>query len=132
MLTRRFVLTACLGLVPTGSVLAQALSGGIGAPPRAVPPPGPGPGPGPAPAPDLAPPPPRAPRPPAPAYDDDDGDYGISRRDAVRIARRRGVVDVENVSRRRGVWIVSGIDEEGDGIRVVVNDEGYVVDVRRD
>lgn len=128
MLTRRFVLTACLGLLPTGSVLAQALSGGVGAPPRAVPPPVPLP----APAPDVAPPPPRAPRPPAPAYEEDDRDYGISRREAVRIARRRGVVDVENVSRRRGVWIVAGTDDEGDDIRVVVNDEGYVVDVRRD
>lgn len=128
MLTRRFVLTACLGLLPTGSVLAQALSGGVGAPPRAVPPPVPLP----APAPDVAPPPPRAPRPPAPAYEEDDRDYGISRREAVRIARRRGVVDVENVSRRRGVWIVTGTDDEGDDIRVVVNDEGYVVDVRRD
>lgn len=130
MLTRRFVLTACLGLVPTGSVLAQALSGGVGAPPRAVPLPAPGPAP--APAPDMAPPPPRAPRPLAPAYEEDDQDYGISRREAVRIARRRGLVDVENVSRRRGVWIVSGTDDEGDDIHVVVNDEGYVVDVRRD
>ena len=127
MLTRRFVLTACLGLAPAGSAFAQALSGGVGAPPRAVPPPVPLP----APAPDVAPPP-RAPRLPAPAYDDDDQDYGISRREAVRIARRRGVVDVENVSRRRGVWIVSGTDDEGDDIRVVVDDEGYVVDVRRD
>lgn len=124
MLTRRFVLAVCLGLAPAGSALAQALSGGVGAPPRAVPLP--------APVPDIAPPPPRAPRPPAPAYDEDDEDYGISRREAVRIARRRGLLDVENVSRRRGVWIVSGTDDEGDDIRVVVNDEGYVVDVRRD
>lgn len=120
MLTRRFVLTACLGLVPAAPALAQALSGGVGAPPRAVPPP-------------IDVPPPAAPiappRPPAPTYDDDEADYGISRRDAVRIARRRGLVD--DVRRRRGVWIVSGTDDEGDDIRIVINDEGYVIDVRR-
>jgi hypothetical protein len=126
MLTRRFVLTACLGLVPTVPALAQALSGGVGAPPRAVPPQIEVPSPG---AP-MAPP--YLPRPPAPAYDDDDEDYGISRREAVRIARRRGLADVESVNRRRGVWIVSGTDDDGDDIRVVINDEGYVVDVRRD
>lgn len=125
MLTRRFVLTACLGLVPAAPALAQALSGGAGAPPRAVPPPIEVPPPG---AP-MAPPHP--PRPPAPTYDDDE-DYGISRREAVRIARRRGLVDVDDVRRRRGVWIVSGTDDDGDDIRIVINDEGYVVDVRRD
>jgi hypothetical protein len=124
MLTRRSILTACLGLVPAAPALAQALSGGVGAPPRAVPPPIDVPPPG---AP-MAPP--RPPRPPAPAYDDED--YGVSRREAVRIARRRGLVEVEDVRRRRGVWIVSGSDDDGYGIRVVVNDEGYVVDVRRD
>ncbi|AZO79499.1 MULTISPECIES: PepSY domain-containing protein [unclassified Bosea (in: a-proteobacteria)] len=120
MLTRRFVLTACLGLVPAGSAFAQALSGSAVAPPVDIPAPG---------AP-MAPPYP--PRPPAPAYDDDDEDYGISRREAVRIARRSGVVDVENVRRRRGVWIVSGTDGDDEDIRVVINDEGDVVAVRRD
>lgn len=122
MLTRRFVLTACLGLVPAAPALAQALSGGVGAPPRAIPPPIEVPPPG---VP-MAPP-----HPPAPSYDDDE-DYGISRREAVRIARRRGLVDVEDVRRRRGVWIVSGTDDDGYDIRIVINDEGYVVDVRRD
>lgn len=121
MLTRRFVLTACLGLAPAGSAFAQALNGSAVLPPPAdIPPPG---------AP-MAPPYP--PRPPAPAYEDDDQDYGISRREAVRIARRRGLTDVDDVRRRRGVWIVSGTDDDGDDIRVVINDEGYVVDVRRD
>jgi hypothetical protein len=123
MLTRRFVLTACLGLVPAAPTLAQALSGGVGAPPRVVPPPVAIP----APVPEVAPPPPRP-----PAYDDDDEDYGITRREAVRIARRRGLVDLEDIQHRRGVWIVTGTDDEGDDIRVVINDEGYVVDVRRD
>ena len=123
MLTRRLALIACLGLVPIAPALAQALSGGIGAPPRAVPPPIDVP----PPAPPIAPP-----RPPASTYDDDEADYGITQRDAVRIARRRGLVDLEDIQRRRGVWIVSGTDDDGDDIRVVINDEGYVVDVRRD
>jgi len=126
MLTRRFVLTACLGLVPAGSVLAQ----GLVATPDGPPPPPLGVSP-----PIAVPPPaivPQPPRPPAPAYDEDDQDYGISRREAVRIARRRGLVDVDDVRRRRGVWIVSGTDDDGDDVRIVINDEGDVVDVRRD
>lgn len=116
MPTRRFVLTACLGLVPTAPALAQVLSGEIGAPPLDVP------------SPDAPTAPPYPPRPP----EADDDDYGISRREAVRIARRNGVVDVESVRRRRGVWIVSGTDDDDEDIRVVVNDEGDVVAVRRD
>lgn len=120
MLTRRFVLIACLGLVPTAPTLAQVLGDGAGAPPAAIP------------YPDVAPLPPGQPRPSARAYDDDDEDYGITQRDAVRIARRRGLVDVEDIRHRRGVWIVSGTDDDGDDIRVVINDEGDVIDVRRD
>ncbi|CAN7655657.1 PepSY domain-containing protein [Bosea sp. LjRoot237] len=116
MPTRRFVLIACLGLVPTAPALAQVLSSEIGAPPLDVPPP------------DAPTAPPYPPRPP----EADDDDYGISRREAVRIARRNGVVDVDSVRRRRGVWIVSGTDDDDEDIRVVVNDEGDVVAVRRD
>jgi hypothetical protein len=121
MPTRRFVLTAWLGLVPATSALAQPLSSGpVPPPPADVPLPEPG----------IVPPPPRPPR--APVYDEEDAGDGISARAAIRIARRRGVVDVERVRRGREVWIVSGTDEYGDDIRVVVNDDGYVVDVRRD
>jgi hypothetical protein len=121
MPTRRFVLTAWLGLVPATSALAQPLSSGpVPPPPADVPLPEPG----------TVPPPPRPPR--APVYDEEDAGDGISARAAIRIARRRGVVDVERVRRGREVWIVSGTDEYGDDIRVVVNDDGYVVDVRRD
>jgi hypothetical protein len=120
MLTRRFVLAACLGLAPTAPAIAQGLGDGAGAPPAAIP------------YPDVVSPPTRQPRPSAPGYDDDDEDYGITQRDAVRIARRRGLVDLEDIQHRRGVWIVSGTDDDGDDIRVVINDEGDVVDVRRD
>lgn len=116
MLTRRFVLTACLGLAPAAPALAQVLSGEIGAPPLDVPPP------------DM----PTSPRYQHRLPEADDDDYGISRREAVRIARRNGVVDVESVRRRRGVWIVSGTDDDDEDIRVVVNDEGDVIAVRRD
>lgn len=118
MPTRRHVLAACLGLVPLTSAFAQPLGAPGLPPPGIVPPPGPG----------IAPPVPRPPRPPT--YDD--RAYGISEREAVRIARRRGVVDVGYVRRGRNVWIVAGTDQYGYGIRVIVNDDGYVVDVRRD
>lgn len=117
MLTRRFALAACLGLLPASRALAQPLGAGPGLPPPAeIPPPAPG----------IAPP-----RPPRPLVYDDEHD-GISERAAIRIARRRGVVEVDRVRRGRNVWIVAGTDEYGDEIRVIVDDEGEVVDVRRD
>lgn len=115
MPTRRFVLAACLGLVPAKSVVAQVVEGGP-VPPGDI---------APWPAPGTVP---RSPRPPL--YDDEDD--GITERQAVRIARRRGIVEVDRVRRRSNVWIISGRDEYGDDIRVVVNDDGDVVDVRRD
>lgn len=117
MPTRRFILAACLGFVPATSALAQPLSSGPLPPPGEIPPP---------PMPDIAPPPRRR------IYEDEDESDGIGARAAIRIARRRGVADVERVRRGREVWIVSGTDAYGDDIRVVVNDDGYVVDVRRD
>jgi hypothetical protein len=117
MLTRRLALAACLGLLPAARALAQPLGGPALPPPGEIPPPAPG----------IAPPP-RLPRPPV--YDDEDD--GISERAAIRIARRRGVVAVDRVRRGRNVWIVAGTDEYGDEIRVIVNDEGEIVDVRRD
>lgn len=115
MLTRRLALAACLGLLPAARALAQPLGGPGLPPPAQIPPPAPG----------MAPPLPR-PR----VYDEEDD--GISERAAIRIARRRGVVAVDRVRRGRNVWIVAGTDEYGDEIRVIVNDEGDVVDVRRD
>lgn len=115
MFTRRFAIAACLGLATIPGALAQD----FGAPPDGRPPP------------DLPPPgrgmmpPPRRPR--GEFYED-----GIGEREAVRIARRRGIVEVERVRRRRNVWIVSGTDDYGDDLRIVISDNGEVLDIRRD
>ncbi len=55
---------------------------------------------------------------------------GISEREAVRIARRRGVDDVERVRETPRGFVVSGTDRYGDEIRVVVSRDGEVIDVR--
>ena len=114
MLTRRFAIAACLGFATVPGALAQGF-GPPPLPPADLPPPGSG-----------MVPPPRRPR--GEVYDDD----GISEREAVRIARRRGIVDVERVRRGRNVWIVAGTDDYGDELRIVISDEGEVLDIRRD
>ena len=59
-------------------------------------------------------------------------DEDLSRGDAVRIARREGLVDVDNVGRRGPRFIVRGSDRRGDDITVVIDSRsGDVVDVRR-
>lgn len=64
--------------------------------------------------------------PPPPRYDD-----GISEREAMRIARRQGVVDVEGVRpTSRGGFVVSGLDRDGEDIRVVISRFGEVISVR--
>jgi hypothetical protein len=63
--------------------------------------------------------------PPPPRYDD-----GISEREAVRIARRQGVEEVDRVRPTPRGWVVGGTDRNGDDIRVVISRYGEVVDVR--
>lgn len=59
-------------------------------------------------------------------------DDDLSRGDAVRIARREGLVDVDNVDRRGPRLVVRGSDRRGDDITVVVDSRsGDVIDVRR-
>ncbi|MFT4181391.1 MAG: PepSY domain-containing protein [Rhizobium sp.] len=48
-------------------------------------------------------------------------DMGISERQAIRIARRSGVQDVDDVARRRNVIVVRGVDRDGDDIKVVID-----------
>lgn len=68
----------------------------------------------------------RGPPPPPPAYDD-----GISEREAIRIARRQGVVDVDGVRPTpRGGFVVRGVDRFGEDMRVVVSRFGEVMSVR--
>jgi hypothetical protein len=61
---------------------------------------------------------------PRPRYD------GISQREAVRIARRQGVEEVERVRETPRGWRISGFDRNGDEIRVIVSRDGDVIDVR--
>lgn len=63
-------------------------------------------------------------RPPPPRYD------GINEREAVRIARRQGVEEVDRVRPTPRGWVVGGTDRNGDEIRVVISRDGDVVDVR--
>jgi hypothetical protein len=67
---------------------------------------------------------PRERLPPPPRFD------GISEREAVRIARRQGVDEVERVRETPRGWIISGTDSEGEDIRVVISRDGEVIDVR--
>ncbi|EJK83474.1 hypothetical protein PMI03_03246 [Rhizobium sp. AP16] len=48
-------------------------------------------------------------------------DMGISERQAIRIARGNGVLDVDDVVRRRNVFVVRGVDRDGDDIKVVLD-----------
>ncbi len=55
----------------------------------------------------------------------------ITRRDAVRIARRQGVVDVDSVRETRSGWTVDGSDRDGEDLTVRLSGTGEVLDVRR-
>ncbi len=48
-------------------------------------------------------------------------DMGISERQAIRIARDEGVREVDDVARRRNVFVVEGSDRDGDDIKVVID-----------
>lgn len=59
-------------------------------------------------------------------------DLGTDRRDAVRAARREGLVEVDDVERRGPRWIVRGSDRRGNDMRVVVDARtGEATDVIR-
>jgi hypothetical protein len=56
----------------------------------------------------------------------------LSRGEAIRIARREGLLDVDDVDRRGSRLIVRGQDRRGDDLTVVVDGiTGDVLDVRR-
>ena len=48
-------------------------------------------------------------------------DMGIGERQAIRIARDEGLREVDDVTRRRNVFIVRGADRDGDDIKVVID-----------
>lgn len=59
--------------------------------------------------------------PPPPYYERRRYDDFISRRDAVRIARSEGLVDVEEVFRDGARYRVEGVDRRGRDMRVVID-----------
>jgi hypothetical protein len=60
-------------------------------------------------------------------------DWGISSDDAVRIAKRHGVRHVDDVTRHRSSYEVSGTDRHDDDITVTVDRrDGRVLDISHD
>jgi len=55
----------------------------------------------------------------------------ISQREAIRIARRNGVSEVEGVRWSGNAWVIDGADRSGDDLRVEVNWRGEIVDIDR-
>ncbi|MFC5419830.1 MAG: hypothetical protein DI537_19045 [Stutzerimonas stutzeri] len=56
----------------------------------------------------------------------------ISQREAIRIARRNGVADIDQARWSGNVWVIDGTDRRGDDLRVEINWRGEIVDVDRD
>lgn len=56
----------------------------------------------------------------------------ISQREAIRIARRNGVTDIDQARWSGNVWVIDGTDRRGDDLRVEINWRGEIVDVDRD
>ncbi|MFK4821450.1 PepSY domain-containing protein [Ochrobactrum quorumnocens] len=55
----------------------------------------------------------------------------ISERRAARIARDEGMDEIESVSRRRGTYVIRGIDRRDNDMRVVIDRRtGEVLEVR--
>lgn len=68
------------------------------------------------------------------SYDrrDDGARYDmISQREAIRIARRNGVAEIDQARWSGNVWVIDGSDRRGDELRVEINWRGEIVDVDR-
>ncbi len=67
----------------------------------------------------------------------DRGSYGsaryemISQREAIRIARRNGVSEIDKARWSGNVWVIDGSDRRGEELRVEINARGEIVDVDR-
>ena len=57
---------------------------------------------------------------------------GITEYEAVRIARREGLAQVERVRQGRRGWVIAGVDGDGEDIRVIISRDGDVIDVQRE
>ena len=55
----------------------------------------------------------------------------VTQREALRIARRNGVSEVDGVRWNGNAWVIDGADRRGDEMRVEINWRGEIVDVDR-
>lgn len=55
----------------------------------------------------------------------------VTQREAIRIARRNGVSEIDEVRWSGNAWVIDGADRRGDDLRVEVNRRGEIVDVDR-
>lgn len=56
----------------------------------------------------------------------------ITQYEAIRIARGEGLDRVERVRRGRRGWVIVGIDRNGDDMRIMISNDGDVIDIERD
>jgi hypothetical protein len=55
----------------------------------------------------------------------------ISQREAIRIARRNGVADIDQVRWSGHIWVIDGADRRGEELRLEINWRGEIVDIDR-
>lgn len=56
----------------------------------------------------------------------------ITTDDAVRIAREEGLARIDRVREGRRGWVIVGIDDNGDDMRIIINRNGEVVAIQRE
>lgn len=60
------------------------------------------------------------------------GPESITTDEAVRIAREEGLARVDRVREGRRGWVIVGIDDNGDDMRIIVSRSGEVVAIQRE
>lgn len=61
-----------------------------------------------------------------------DAPESITTDEAVRIAREEGLMRIDRVREGRRGWVIVGIDDNGDDMRIVISRTGEVVAVQRE
>lgn len=56
----------------------------------------------------------------------------ITTDDAVRIAREEGLARIDRVREGRRGWVIVGIDDNGDDMRIIINRNGEIVAIQRE
>ncbi len=67
-----------------------------------------------------------------PAFSEPELDDAITANDALRIARSKGMVRAGRVREGRRGFVVTGRDIDGFAMRIVIDRDGFVVDLRRE